>query len=458
MILNTQRSYWLLLILILIAASGVAGLSMLGSSRPEPNVLLIVVDTLRADRLSCYGWRETTSPNIDRLAAEGVLVERMICQVPQTLPSFCTILTGSYPPSHGVRVNGLFALPEEATTMAECFKDEGYRTAAFIAGFPLDSSFGLDQGFESYEDEMRSSLPMEGLQKNPDGGVQWLGYQTECFENRADVVTEEALAWLERHREDPFFVMVHYFDPHHDYLPPERLRGVFDHPYAGEVAFVDEQVGRLLAELDAAGLADETLVVVTADHGECLGEFGRYFHQAHLSDAALHIPFVARLPGILPAGTRLSETCETVDIMPTILEVTGNDLISGLSGQSLTPLWEGTNSGRIAGGPPCYFETLYGKLEAETGVTRVGLLEGKRKFILSQRTNPSTGRIEEMLELYDLQSDPDELKNLAPSRPAEAQQARERLQRFLDRIPAGQAVVLTPDEESKEKLKRLGYF
>jgi arylsulfatase A-like enzyme len=439
-------------LIAVIAAAVWFGPSLL-LDRERPNVLLIVVDTLRADRLSCYGWEERTSPNIDALAAEGVLAERMVCQVPQTLPSFCSILTGSYPITHGVRVNGLFALPEEATTLAEVFAENGYTTAAFIAGFPLDSQFGTDQGFQTYSDRMRTQRPMEGLREE-DGAFNWLGYRTECFENTADVVTDEAVAWLERQGDEPFFAMVHYFDPHHDYEPPQRFGEAFAHPYSGEVAFVDEQVGRLLDTLDVQGLDESTAVVFTADHGECLGEYGRFFHQSQLVDASLRIPFVARLPGKLPAGARAEGLCLSVDIMPTILDIAGIDPLPATDGNSVL---EGLHAGRIESGP-CYFETLYGRLEAETGVTRLGIAEGKWKYIYNERENPRTGEKESLVELYDMHKDPDELDNLAPRLPGEVRYFQSLLHDFLRDHPEGRADVLTPDESALEKLRRLGYF
>ncbi len=432
-----------------------AGLSrFLFRSGGVPNVLLIVVDTLRADHLSCYGWGERTSPNIDRIASEGVLAERMICQAPQTLPSFCTILTGTYPPTHGVRANGRFALSPDAITAAELFREQGYRTGAILAGFPLDSRFGLDQGFESYDDEMTSHRPMAGMKEWDDGSFLWLGNSVENFENTADVVTGKAVRWLGDGDNRPFFLMVHYFDPHHDYAPPERFRGEFAHLYSGEVAFVDEQIGVLLDEIENEGIRRNTLVVITADHGECLGELGRYQHQEYLTEGALHVPFIASWPGVLSEGLRLKGLCRSVDILPTLCGLTGIESPERLEGVSLAGALE---RGRT-GDPSCYSETLFGLLEGNTGRVRRGITSGRWRFIANERRR--RGREPEKLgdELYDLETDPIEENNLMSSSPDERAEMKALLERFLREHPEKKAIPLRPDRDAMKKLKALGYF
>ncbi len=426
---------------------------------PDTNILLIVVDTLRADHLSCYGWPERSTPNIDRLAEEGIVAENMICQVPQTLPSFCTILTGTYPLTHGVRANGIFALPDEALTLAEILSDEGYGTAAFLAGFPLDRLFGTDQGFDRYNDSMRSHIPMKGLKTDDDGSFRWLGHATESFENRADVVTEDAIAWLRKRREGgfferrkPFFMMVHYFDPHHDYSPPDRFRN-FEHPYTGEVAYVDEQVGALLSSLRSLDLERDTLVVFTADHGECLGEQGRYSHQTHVAEAAIRVPFIIRIPGDFPAGLRVAGLCRSVDILPTVLEAVELDVPRSAEGNSLLDGFRAGALPEVNG----YFETCWGRLEGKTGVTRQGLTTGSWKLVHNWRESDGAESPEEFFELYDLSQDPLEEKNLAPIRPERLRDLRSLLEEFLKEHPPGNPDVVTPDDAAREKLEKLGY-
>ena len=426
---------------------------------PRMNVLLIVVDTLRADHLSCYGWPELSTPNIDRLAEEGIVVEKMICQVPQTLPSFCTSLTGTYPMTHGVRANGIFALPDEALTLPEIFSSDGYRTAAFLAGFPLDRLFGTDQGFDTYNDSMRSDIVMEGLKKNDDGSFHWLGHSTESFENRADMVTADAITWFKKSKEGgffekrkPFFMMVHYFDPHHNYAPPDRFRS-FQHPYTGEVAFVDEQVGALLSSLRSLDLDRNTLVVFTADHGECLGEQGRYTHQTHVADAAIHVPFIIRIPGDPTAAARVAGLCRSVDILPTILEVAGLSVPRSTEGNSLLDGFRSGELPEVEG----YFETCWGRLEGKTGVTRQGLLSGQWKLVHNWKEAEDGDRPEEYFELFDLKKDPLERNNLAPTHLDELRKLRFLLEDFLKAHPSKRAKVITPDDAAREKLEKLGY-
>ncbi len=448
-----HRRFYLVALILVTALLGTL-LLWKGAREKPANVLLVVVDTLRADRLGCYGWQEETSPNIDALASGGVLFEKMICPVPQTLPSFCTLLTGTYPLTHGVRVNGIFSLPERAVTMAEIFKEGGYQTAAFIAGFPIDSRFGTNQGFDTYFEEMRSERPMQGLKKGEDGTFNWSGHSTPNFENTADIVTDEALRWLADRDDRPFFMMVHYFDPHHDYAPPEKFRAAFPHPYSGEVAFTDDQLGRLISELDRLGLSDDTLVVFTADHGECLGEHGRYFHQGQLSDAALHVPFVLRFPGRLPENRRIQGNCHSVDVMPTILEAVGLPLPTTFEGESLVPAFEKGSTES----PPCYFESMYGKLEIKNGLSRQGMTHGAWKFVYNRLEEPGTGRVLQGIELYNLAEDPEELSNVEGKYPEVRSRLHGVLQTFLADHPEAEADPFVPDQGTVNKLKSLGYL
>jgi arylsulfatase A-like enzyme len=429
------------------------------SAQPTSNLVLIVVDTLRADRLGCYGWHEDTSPNIDGLARDGVLFERMLCHVPQTLPSFSSILTGTHPPTHGVRTNGIFSLPGSAVTLAEALRNAGYRTGAFVAGFPLDARFGIDQGFETYGDQMRTVRVHSDRPDNED----WLGHGTDAFETSADLITDDAMRWLEGKDARPFFLMVHYFDPHHDYVPPAGYTD-FEHPYSGEVAFADAQIGRLLARLEELGHREDTIVAFTADHGECLGEHGRKEHQAVLFEAALHVPFVLRLPpGVsppetpapgTPTGARVKGTCGSVDIMPTLLDLCRVRIPGAVEGSSLVGTIDAGRTER----DEAYFESLYGALEVDARVTRTGFARGPWKLIRNVARDPESGREAQAFELFNLSQDPDELRNLATRRSAVVDKLRSALEEFERAHPPGSADVITPDRGVIEKLKALGYF
>lgn len=450
----SKRILRILLMIALLFAAFLSAFVMGCARRGRINVLFVVVDTLRADRLKCYGWREDTSPHVDSLAERGVLFKNMICQVPQTLPSFCTILTGNYLMTHGVRANGLFALSPEAKTLAEVFYDAGYKTAAFIGGFPLDARFGTDQGFETYWDTMEVCRPMEGLKRNAEGKFSWLGHTPRNFENTANRITDKAVEWISLKDRQPFFTMVHYFDPHHDYNPPERFRKTFPHPYSGEVAFTDEQLGLLLKRIGDLGLEGSTLVVFTADHGECLGEYGRFYHHGLLYEATLHVPFILRLPGRLPEGKKIPGRCRSADIMPTVLELAGLPLPEGIQGESLLP---SIDRGLVRA-KPCYFETLYDLMEEKKGVSRIGVAHKKWKLVQNRREDPETGEMRSDFELYNLAADPLELRNLAVKAPQELENLCRLLEEFMNSHSTGRAKPLTLDEESLEKLKALGYF
>ena len=421
-----------------------------GPADGRSNLLLVVFDTLRADRLGCYGWPAPTSPNIDRLAREGVLFERAMCHVPQTLPSLSSILTGTHPPTHGVRTNGIFSLADSATTLAETLGDQGYRTGAFVAGFPLDRRFGVSQGFETYGDVMRTPAQPPAAGEEGD----WLGHGAQAMETRGDYITDDAIAWLEEGRGDdrPFFLMVHYFDPHHEYSPPEPHTG-FDHPYEGEIAFADAQLGRLLEHLERVGHAGDTLVAFTADHGECLGEYDRVQHQGVLVEATLRVPLVLHHPGRLPAGKRVRGLARSVDIMPTVLELLGAPVPAAVEGVSLVPSIERGRTGQRE----AYFETLYGLLEYDASVKRTGIVRGKWKLVHNQRRD-EVGRAFEIYELYHLSEDPDELQNLARERPRLVESLREALEAFEARHAGGEAEVVSPDAATLERLKALGYL
>ena len=220
--------------------------------RPRPNVLLITLDTTRADRLGCYGCAEAGTPALDRLAREGLRFTRACSHTPLTLPSHATIFTGRYPPEHGLRDNMHHRLGKDTPTLATKLKALGYRTAAFVASYDLDRQFGLARGFDVYDDRM--SPPAKGDSV----------YERE---NRADVVADRALAWLAQNAGQPFFCWVHFYDPHAPYDPPPPFNSNFRNPYDGEIAFMDSQIGRLLAFLDQRGLAERTLIVACADHG-----------------------------------------------------------------------------------------------------------------------------------------------------------------------------------------------
>ncbi|MFP3940102.1 MAG: sulfatase, partial [Thermoanaerobaculia bacterium] len=247
------------------------------------NLLLVTLDTTRADHLGAYGDAGAETPNLDRLAAGGLRFTDAVTPVPMTLPAHATLLTGLDPPGHGVRINGRFVLGQEHETLAEALRRAGYETAAFVSSFVLDRRFGLAQGFDRYDARLETTRAAA------------FAPQTE---RSAEAVTDAAVEWLEGRRAAggegrPVFLWVHYFDPHDPYEPPEPFASRFaDRPYAGEIAYVDRELGRLLASLERTGLAGRTVVVATADHGESLGEHGERYHSRTLYEGAVRVPLI----------------------------------------------------------------------------------------------------------------------------------------------------------------------
>jgi arylsulfatase A-like enzyme/Tfp pilus assembly protein PilF len=413
-----------------------------GCQRREAwNLLLVTFDTTRADRLGCYGNQRIRTPAIDRLAAEGVRFARALSAVPITLPSHTTILTGRYPMSHGVRDNGLFVLADRQQTLAEILRDEGYATAAAVGAFPLTGRFGLDQGFSFFDDHLTGGFEdYLGRRKVPKDRLFF-------DERRAAQVNEAVLPWLTEHAGVPFFVWVHYFDPHQPFEPAPPYDQLYaDDPYDGEIAYADSCLGFLLEHLKRLGVLERTLVVMTADHGEGLGEHGEITHATLAYDSTLHVPLVIRPPqGAAPAGTVVERRVGTVDIVPTVLELLGVELPEELQGRSLVPLWRDP-----AGEPPFaahYAENLSPRLTHGWGELRV-LVDGPLKYIHGPRP-----------ELYDLDADPGEVRNLIDELPAEARRLRDALRRFVDEHAVdGVSITEELEDDVRRRLESLGYL
>ncbi|HLA75984.1 MAG TPA: sulfatase-like hydrolase/transferase [Vicinamibacteria bacterium] len=378
-----------------------------------PSVLLVTIDTLRADRVGCYGDLAARTPALDGLAAQGTLFEWAFTPAPITLPAHTSLMTGLLPPAHGVRGNGAFALGPGPTTLAHALKARGYQTAGFVGGYPLARSFGLDRGFDHYDDT---------LNKAP-------GVHYEFAERRGDAVVASAGEWLATHP-GRVFVWVHLFDPHAPYDPPEPYRGT--DPYRGEVAAADGALGRLLSRWDAR--PGRPLVVATADHGEAFGEHGEESHSLFVYDVTLRVPLILRGAG-MGSGRRLADPVSLVDVAATILELAGGTG-PGLPGSSLL---------RRHSAEPIYAETLAPRLDFGWSDLRAWR-EGRFKLIRAPRT-----------ELYDVQADPGEMRNLAAERPQETSRLTSRLTSALGVLgekESGQAL----DAEAAERLRALGYL
>ena len=299
-----------------------------GVRRDALNVVVITLDTLRADHLSAYGSTLVKTPALDRLAGEGTRFAHAMSSAPLTLPAHSSIFTGRFPPEHGVRDNGGFFLNPEQTTLAEMLKAKGFATGGFIAAFVLDGKWGIDQGFDEYVDD----FDISERRGRSMGNVQRPGNE----------VVDKALPWIDSVKDSRFFAWIHLYDPHTPYDPPEPYKTEYKgHPYRGEVAFTDAQVGRIVAFLEERGLLDKTIVAVLGDHGESLGDHGEESHGFFIYESVTHVPFIVRAP-FSKTGTRVvADPVRIVDLTPTILDLAGVPVPDGLSGKSLVPLMTG---------------------------------------------------------------------------------------------------------------------
>ncbi|MCK4873864.1 MAG: sulfatase-like hydrolase/transferase [Phycisphaerales bacterium] len=390
------------------------------------NVLIVSIDTLRADHVACYGNRSIDTPTLDGLAREGILCAQTITPVPSTLPAHSSLMTGLDPYHHGARVNGSFKLDDRNVTLAEILSEHGYRTGAIISAYVLDSTYGVGQGFEHYDDDLTH-------------GVR---YAPHMFRERPAELTNEAISgWLREHADERFFCWVHYFDPHALYLPPEPYRTEYArNPYDGEIAYVDNQLGKLLDLLSELGVRDKTLVIVTADHGEGLGEHNEMTHSLLVYDSTLHVPMIISAPGALPQGKVIGRQTNLIDVVPTVLDLLGIDAPAPVDGVSLLD--------QMAEPRACYIETLASKI-LHGWAPLMGVRREDHKFILAPRP-----------EVYDLGDDPRELSNLYASRPEIAADLHELLRGFVGDDPLLAADVrqnMEMDEEAIRRLATLGY-
>lgn len=386
------------------------------------NVLLITIDTLRPDRLGCYGSPYLKTPTIDDLAKDSVLFERAFAHTPLTLPSHANILLGLTPLEHGVHDNGFFRVPETYPTMATVLKESGYSCGAFIGAFPLDARFGLNRGFDIYDHGYRS-----------DSGLDF-----KFAERKAEEVISSALDWLKK-QWAPWFLWVHCFDPHQPYEPPPPFSEKYKTDlYSGEVAYTDFALAPLFDYLKNSGQYDNTVIILTGDHGQSLGEHGEATHGYFAYNSTLWVPLIIKAPGFKPAKINTS-VCHA-DLLPTLCELLNKPSPAQLAGQSLVPLMKG----KKLAPRKIYFESLYAYYRRGWAPLR-GFIEDNRKFIDSP-----------IPELYDLKKDFGETKNLAT---ASISREKEELNRLLKeaRTVAGRPS-LKLDALSREKLASLGYL
>jgi|CXWL01.1.fsa_nt_gi arylsulfatase A-like enzyme/Tfp pilus assembly protein PilF len=414
-------------------------LALLGTLAPPPagsaeappragNVVLLTLDTTRADHLGSYGWRYARTPHLDSLAARGTRFERCDTAAPITLPSHATILTGLFPPRHGVRDNGAFQLDLEHTTVAERFRAAGWDTAAVVSAVVLERRRGLDQGFRLYDEDLGT------------------GYEaaTQVAERPAGAATDAALAALAGLK-PPFFLWVHYYDPHEEYLPPSRFADAAAGPhrlYDAEISAMDDEIGRLLARLPP-----DTLVLAVGDHGEMLGEHGERTHGLLLQRAARRVPLVVAGPGVAP-GRTVPCLVRTADVAPTLLELAGLPVPPGLDGASLAPFLGGDENPRC--GRESYSESFLPFFAYRWYPLR-GL--GNDKLFYLHAPSPS---------LYDSDADPAESRDLGAGQPAALARWKDKLEELLGRLGEALEPTLRAEnslsQEELAKLASLGYL
>jgi len=393
-------------------------------------VLVITLDTIRADRLGAYGHPSVRTNFIDGLAERGVLFENCVAPTPLTLPSHTSLFSGTYPVFHGVRDNGNHVVPEELNTMAELFKEAGYRTGAFVGAFVLSSRWGLDQGFDTYTE------PRSGFDPNLASFSQ--------IQRRAGEVVNDAISWFEGMPEQPFFVWVHLYDPHLGYDPPSPYAEEYsDDPYLGEVAYSDDQLNRLFDHLSSKGLDSKTLVIFAGDHGEGLGDHGEHDHGLLLYQTTARAPLIISHPDAPVQGVRRTEVVSLVDILPTVVEAIGLQLPKEVQGQSLWPLVGGEG---VFEERPIYAETHYPLFHF--GWSALTSLQDRRhQLIMSSEP-----------ELYDLVGDPQQENNIYETSSEVAQRMTHVLQTLVEELGRGALdASSTPDAATVAKLSALGY-
>ena len=393
-----------------------------GTFTAKPSaVVLVTIDTLRADYVGVYGGKVAT-PHLDALAAEGTMFLDAVVHSPLTLPSYASILTGTYPIYHGVRDNGHFRLADEIETLAEILKKAGYATGAFVGAFPVDSRFGLNQGFDVYDDRFSSSSSSVGL-----------------AERRAEEVVAAATNWIGGIESGPYFVWVHVFDPHAPYAPPDPFRKQSEDLYGGEVAYVDHALERLFS-----AIGEEALTIVTADHGEGLGEHGEDTHSLFIYDTTMRVPLIMKGPQV-PSKTVVDQPVRSIDILPTVLDLVGEeDACTACQGSSLLALMQ---TGKDSGPRASYGETYFPLLNMGWSELRSIRKDGW-KYIAAPKP-----------ELYDVTNDPRETENLAGSRAKELKGLAAELA-AVEKATAGPFAGLSKQEPAPATLsvlRTLGY-
>lgn len=418
---------WWVFLSVCLGASAI----QLQAAEAKPNIIIITIDTVRADHLGCYGYGLIQTPNIDALARSSARFSHAFTPVPITLPAHAALFTGSFPMATGVHDFASNTLPSSAVTLAKILRQNGYATGAFLGAPVLDSRYGLNQGFDTYFDHFDFTRLDEA--------------KADEVKRRGDVVIDEALGWLKKKPRRPFLLWVHLYDAHYPYAAPEPYASRYKtRPYDGEIAFADAQIGRLLSFLRATASFTNSLVVLAADHGEGLGEHGEEKHGFFIYDSTLHVPLLVKVPGALPR--RVDEEVSLVDVMPTLLQALRIPIPPTVQGRSLL---KGILGHPSSGSSTLYAETFLPLLHFSWSQLR-GLRRNGLKYIDAPRP-----------ELYDTIADSHETKNLFRARPGVSQVMHDGLLNILRlNTPASGAAASKKemtDPALLERLQALGY-
>ena len=402
------------------------------------NVLIVTFDTTRADHIATYGKASAQTPVLDQLAADGVVYERSLAPIPITLPSHSSIMTGQVPFVHGVRDNGLFKLSEKKLTLAEILKKAGFETGAAIGSFPLTAQFGINQGFDFFNEHITQEF--EDI-----FGERTIAKDKLFFDERkAAQVNDAIMPWIEQtvnNDDAPFFAWAHYFDPHHPHEPPAPYNQSFVHDlYQGEIAYSDESLGNIIQQLKDLGVYDNTMIVFTSDHGEGMNEHNESTHSMLIYNSTVHVPLIVKYPQQQHAGKRVAQWVGSVDILPTILNQLNLPIPEDIQGRIL-PI-----NDDIDAEVEYYTETLSPRFSRGWGEQR-GLVKNGHKYIYGPQK-----------ELYNLDSDHAEINNLINKNPSLAEQMKNDLSAYIDEHQLGEThSAIEVDSDTLNTLRGLGY-
>ena len=399
------------------------------------NVVLISVDTLRADRLGCYGYKRATTKHIDSLAQQGILFEKCFAQSPLTLPSHSSIMSGTNPTIHGVRDNLYFTFPQEIPTIASILKTYNYQTAAVVSAAPLNREKKLDKGFDKYSDVADITVD----------GSQFISERIgeESVTKAIDYLNTMATT-------EPFFLWLHLFDPHAEYKAPQRFAESFDHPYDAEIAYTDECIGKFLDQLKKLKMYENTIIVFVSDHGEGLGEHGELSHGYFVYNTTTHVPLIIKAPQ-LKGNQKISEPVRTIDILPTVMSLLGiQDLRDDTAlyqhasneGKDLFPATQNDKPLHLT----CYSETYY-PYHVFGWSTVASIVEGKYKYIHTKQG-----------ELYDITQDFSEKNNLIPQEDMYQQLALEKKNKLIEIQKKQSTTHYNFSDPNEQQMAGIGYL